>query len=380
MEKTNNRNDNQNQDIHTLHLPILNHFDNQSLTPMSQIDQKWRGGEKGMMAFLAALGIGAIGVFSWTYILPSLFSALSEMFAFGVTAFAIVTLVLASPALYKGLKRFTRALHELLIRHDPFGELEEQLQKMRDNQEKFKDAKKKIKVLKTNMEGESVKAEKEVEEYKDLVISLQGEATKLKGKLENLERKLGAAAKEQDEYVEYQSQLMKTLSEADRVSHLLQQSTSFVQKYGARANVMGKLDRKLAMVETALDIKVSDFDASIAMLRKEYAFAQASKDATEQARSVMMFDGGWELDYAMDVVTGTIAKDIALTQENLSDIDMLTSQYSLNNDELYAKLDSLADRIKTGDYETPTAKQYKNPNYELTDDDKANSGGFGDLF
>lgn len=380
MEKTNNRNDNQHQDIQTLHLPILNHFDNQSLTPMSQVDQKWRGGEKGMMAFLAALGIGAVGVFSWTYILPSLFSALSEMFAFGITAFAIVTLVLASPVLYKGLKRFTRALHELLIRHDPFGELEEQLQKMRDNQEKFKDAKKKIKVLKTNMESESVKAEKEVEDYKEQVISLQGEATKLKGKLENLERKLGVAAKEQDEYVEYQSQLMKTLSEADRVSHLLQQSTSFVQKYGARANVMGKLDRKLAMVETALDIKVSDFDASIAMLRKEYAFAQASKDATEQARSVMMFDGGWELDYAMDVVTGTIAKDIALTQENLSDIDLLTSQYSLNNDELYAKLDSLADRIKTGDYETPTAKQYKNPNYKLTDDDKANSGGFGDLF
>ena len=28
----------------------------------------------------------------------------------------------------------------------------------------------------------------------------------------------------------------------------------FIQKYGARANVMGKLDRKLSMVETALDI------------------------------------------------------------------------------------------------------------------------------
>lgn len=380
MERFNTNNSDSSENKQTLHLPILNHFDNQALSPMSEMAQKWRNGEKGLMAFLAAMGIGAVGIFAWTYIIPTIFSALSEFLAFGITTLALVSVVLTSPILYKGLKRLTRVLHELLIKYDPFGELEDQLQKMRENREKFKEAKTKIKTLKTNMENESVKAEEEVNKYKEQVVSLKEEAAKLKGNLEKMEKKHGSAAKDKDEYVEYQSKLMKTLSEADRVSHLLQQSISFVQKYGTRANVMGKLDRKLAMVETALDIKVSDFDASIAMLKKEHAFAEASKNASEQARSVMMFDGGWELDYALDVVTGTIAKDIALTQENLSDIDLLTSQYSLNSDELYAKLDSLADRIKTEEYETPTAKQYQNPNYKLTDSDKANSGGFGDLF
>lgn len=383
MERINNNNRSNNQEgghteEHLLQLPILTHFDAQAMT--TEVAQKWRNGEKGMMAFLASLGIGAIGfgVFS---ILPNLFGLLGDIGGFATTAISIVLLILASPIWYKGLKRITRKLHELLIKYDPFGELEDQLQKMKDNREKFKEAKDKIKTLKSNMEEESYKAEGDVSSYKEQVWNLQERAAKLKGKLEGLEKKYGAAAKEQDDYVDLQSALMKTVSEADRVAYLLQQSSGFVQKYGSRANVMGKLDRKLSMVETALDIKISDFETSIEMLRKEYSFAEASKNATEQARSVMMFDGGWELDYAMDVVTGTIAKDIALTQENLSDIDSLTSQYSLNNDELYAKLDSLADRIKTGDYQSPTAKQYQNPNYELTDDDKANSGiGFGDLF
>lgn len=378
MEKSNNRSNN--NSLEKLHLPILNHFDTENLLPIEEVAHKWRNGEKGLMAFLGALGIGIAGTFAALYILPAMFVAIGELFATSLTVLAIVILVFASPFMYGGLKRLTRYLHELLIKYDPFGELEDQLQKMRGNQEKFQEAKRKIKNLKNSMEGESLKAEQEVLKYKDQVVALQEKASRLKEKLNNLESKYGNNAKDQDAYVEYQSQLMKTLSEADRVSQLLQQSTSFVQKYGTRANVMGKLDRKLSMVETALEIKVSDFDTSIAMLRKEFEFAKASKHASEQARSIIQFEGGWELDYAMDVVTGTIAKDIALTQENLSDIDSLTSQYSINNDELYAKLDSLADRIKTGDYQTPTAKQYQNPNYKLTNDDKANSGGFGDLF
>jgi hypothetical protein len=44
--------------------------------------------------------------------------------------------------------------------------------------------------------------------------------------------------------------------------------------------------------------------------------------------------------------TSTIALDIARTSENLIDIDALTSKYSVDNDELYLRLDSLADQIK----------------------------------
>lgn len=284
------------------------------------------------------------------------------------------------PVVIKGLKKLARSLHKLLIRYDPFGELEEQKQKMVQNRNEFKQAKAKIKAIKSNMESESIKAEKEAKEYQDKVLVLQTRAESTKTKMHDIEQKMGESAKETDEYVELQTGIMKTLSEAQRVSHMLNQSTGLVRKYGSRAHVIGKLDRKLNMVDTAMEIKIADFDVSIDMLKKEYAFAEAAKQATEQAKSAMLFTKGWELEYALDVVTNTIALDLATTKENLLDLDSLTSQYSMDSDELYTKLDKLADQIKTDSYNVPESKKYNNPNYKLSPEDKIESKGFGDIF
>ena len=134
------------------------------------------------------------------------------------------------------------------------------------------------------------------------------------------------------------------------------------------------------MVDTAMEIKIADFEVSIDMLKKEFAFAAAARHATEQAKSAMLFTKGWELEYALDVVTNTIALDLATTRENLMDLDSLTSQYSVDSDELYTKLDKLADQIKTDAIAFPEAKTYTNPNYKLSKEDKQESQGFGDIF
>jgi hypothetical protein len=47
---------------------------------------------------------------------------------------------------------------------------------------------------------------------------------------------------------------------------------------------------------------------------------------------------------------------------------------------LYTKLDKLADQIKTDNYAVPESKKYANPNYKLSQEDKAESKGFGDIF
>ena len=143
---------------------------------------------------------------------------------------------------------------------------------------------------------------------------------------------------------------------------------------------MGKLDRKLTLAGTAIDIKISDFETTIEMLRKEYEFARNAQTATDGAKSAMLFTKDWELDYALDVISTTIAVDIAKTQENLLDLDTLTSQYSMDSDELYTKLDKLADQIKTDNYAIPESKKYANPNYKLSQEDKLESKGFGDIF
>jgi chromosome segregation ATPase len=360
-----------------LELPILKHFEKAEI---SFNPQNWRKGEKGIGTIVGLVILGTIAWGLYKYILPIVFTWVGQVLGAIAVAVLVIAFFILLPVIIKGLKRFARFLHKLLIKYDPFGELEEQKQKMVQNRVEFKQAKAKIKAIKSNMESESIKAEKEAKDYEEKVLTLQSRAESTKKKLTEMEQKLGEAAKDSDEYVEHQTGLMKTLSEAQRVSHMLNQSTSLVRKYGSRAHVIGKLDRKLNMVDTAMEIKIADFEVSIDMLKKEYAFAEASKQATEQAKSAMLFTKGWELEYALDVVTNTIALDLATTKENLLDLDSLTSQYSMDSDELYSKLDKLADQIKTDNYAIPESKKYQNPNYKMTAEDKIESKGFGDIF
>ncbi|MEQ8245850.1 hypothetical protein [Fulvivirga sp.] len=364
---------------HVLDLPILKHFDDEN-GEISLNPNNWRNGEKGLNALLKIALFAGLGYAAWVYILPPLFTALGQVIALAGVAVFLVFFVMMLPIIFKGLRRATRAIHKSLIRHDPFGELEEQKIKMLKNRKIFKDSKAKIKALKNTMEAEAFKSEKEAKEFQDQVVTLQKQAQKIKSDMEAIVSEKGSAGKDTDEYVELHSALAKKLSESQRLSHQLDQSKNFVQKYGSRANVMGKLDRKLTLAGTAIDIKISDFEVTIKMLEKEYEFAKTAKAATDGAKSAMLFTKDWELEYALDVVTETIAMDIAKTQENLSDIDMLTSKYDVDSDELYSQLDTLADKIKTGQDFVPDSKQYNNPNYKLTQEDKQAGGGFGNMF
>ncbi len=358
-------------------LPILKHF---SEGEISFDPKKWRPGQKPLAWAIGLGALATIGYFSWIYVLPVLFTWLGQVIAIAGTGIFIVGLIFMLPVIIKGLKRLTRSMHKLLIRSDPFGELHDQKQKMIKNREVFKKAKVKIKSLKSNMEMEASKSEKEARDYQDLVISLQRQCEKIKTDMQGIVAAKGQGGKDTDEYVAHHAKLAKKLSESQRVANQLEQSKNFVKKYGTRASVMGKLDRKLVLAGTAIDIKISDFEATIKMLKKEHEFAKTAKAATEGAKSAMLFTKDWELEYALDVVTSTIAMDIAQTQENLLDIDSLTAKYSVDSDELYSQLDTLADRITTGDDMVPEAQKYNNPNYKLTSDDNLHSGGFGDMF
>lgn len=364
---------------HLLDLPILKHFDDEkgeiSLNP-----NKWRNGEKGLNAFLKIALFAGLGYAAWIYVLPPLFTALGQIIALAGVAIFVIFFIMMLPLIFKFLRRVTRGIHKSLIKHDPFGELQEQKQKMLMNRKVFKNSKAKIRALKSNMELEASKAEKESKEFQDHVVTLQKQAEKTRSKMEAIVSEKGNAGRDTDEYVELHSALAKKLSQSQQVTHQLKQSKGFIQKYGSRANVMGKLDRKLTLAGTAIDIKISDFEVTIKMLEKEYQFAKSAKAATDGAKSAMLFTKDWELEYALDVITETIAMDIAKTQENLTDIDMLTSKYDMDSDELYAQLDTLADNIKTGKDYIPDPDKYKNPNYKLTAEDKEASGGFGNMF
>ena len=363
-----------------LRLPILKHFDETKGEITVLPADSLRKNEKTLFGFLTAGLIGIGSYLTWIYIIPPLFTMLGQVVALSATGLFLLFLFFMMPVILKALRFATKNLHKALIQNDPFNELEEQKQKMIKNREIFKNTKAKLKGLKNEMEIEAAKSEKEAKDYQDSVLSLQRQAEKLKFGMEELIKTQGIAAKDTDDYVAFQSELSRKLSDSQRISTQYEQAKSFISKYGVRANVLGKMDRKLTLAGTAIDIKIADFDATIVMLRKEYEFAKNAKAATESAKSAMMFTKEWELDYALEVVTSTIAQDIARTSENLIDIDSLTSQYSVDNDELYSRLDKLADQIKTGDSSVPDAGKYSSPNFKLSNDDKLNSGGFGQIF
>jgi predicted DNA-binding ArsR family transcriptional regulator len=358
-------------------LPILKHFDQNEIS--TKVDN-FRKGEKNLFWFFKLAALVGVGYLTWTYVLPPVFVAIGQMLAVAATAVLVVTGIIMAPVILKGIRLFTRAVHKALIKYDPFAQLEVEKQKMLENQRTFRIAKQNIASLKTEMEAESSNAEKEAESGQTRIIALQGKAEKIKLGMDEMVKKLGVAAKAEDEYVNYASELQKVLAEAQRVANKLNQSKDFVQKYGSRAAIMKKMGQKLTMVETVMDIKIQDFDATVDMLKKDYEFGQKSNAATSAAKSAMGFTKGWEFDYALDVVTSTIANDIAITAGNLKDIETLTSNYSLDSDELYANLNQIADKIKVGQDIIPDAKQYSNPEYQLTSSDRTKSGGFGDLF
>lgn len=363
-----------------MELPILKHFDQNQIA--TKVDT-FRKGEKNLFWFLKLGAIGAIvygGYKALTIVLPPMLEKIGEFLGYATVGILAVGLFIAFPVIVKGIRALTRALHKSIIRYDPFAQLEIERQKMITNQTTFRVAKGNIAQLKNDMELESSRAQTEAEEGQKSILRLQAKAQKIKTRMDEMVQKGGVEARGEDEYVNLASEFQKVNAEALRVSNKLTQAKDFVQKYGTRANIMKKMGQKLTMVETAMEIKISDFDATVEMLKKDYEFGQKSNAATTAAKNAMGFTKGWEFDYALDVVTSTIAADIAITAGNLKDIETLTTNYTLDSDELFANLNAVADKIKVGEDIIPSSKQYNNPEYVLSTTDRQKSGGFGELF
>lgn len=360
-------------------LPIFKSFDS------SQIVSNGSGGElkpgaKNIFWFLKLLLIGGVGYLTWVYVLPPLFQALGQLIAVAATGVACVFLVLLAPAIFKFLKNLSRNIHKAVIREAPFEEFAIADVKMVKNREDFRLGKAKIKNLENDMMVESKKSENDAHVLQDSIIKLETKTSTLKATLDKMVVDGGIEARNSDEYVNGRAELAKMLAEAQRISHRLAQAKDYIGRYGSRAAIMKKLNQKLIMVEASMDIKIEDFRATVEMLKKDYEFAEKSKDATNAAKSAMMFDKSWELDYAMEVVMSTISNDIATTSGNIRDIDSLATNYTLDNDDLYDNLEKLADSIKVGSDIIPSSKQYNNVDYKLTTEDRMKTGGLSDIF
>ncbi len=360
-------------------LPIFknDHFD---LSKVGDSLDNFRKGEKGLFNVLKFAFFAGVAYFGVVYVLPPVFQAIGRVLAVGGTIAAIILLALLAPVVFKGLRRFARFAHKSVIRHNPFGELYDQEGKMMENKDRFNKSRGTIEKLQRDAESSSVESEKNSKSLQNKILSLQGEVSQMRVQLEG-KLKSNPNYKSEDEYIHLISELNKKAAEATRIQHQFEQEKDFVRKYGMRANSLKKFLHKLIMVDTALEIKIADFQATIKILKKDYDFAKEAKAATDAAKEAMFFDKTWELEYAIDVVTTSIAQDLAQTASNLNNIDRLTANYNLDSESIFEELDQLALQIGDGSLEVPTAKQYANPDYIPTQADRAaDNSGFGQIY
>lgn len=352
-------------------LPIFKHF---AEGEFKISDPKaLKGGQKGLYSILRLGLLGVMGYLVWTYVLPPILIAVGGVLSYAAVAATIVMCALLCVPAFKFMKSLARKAHKAVIKSDPFMELEAQRQKMVDNKKRFYESKGTIQGLEQKMKQEASNSEKEAK-------SMQAKITAMQSKVSVLKKEIGTITnKDSDEYVNTINELERSASESERLMMMYNQANDFAQKYAARGNIMGSLNRKLTRVAGKMDIKILDFDATIQILKNDWEFAKKSREATDAAKKAMGGQKEWELEYALDVVTSTIAADISITQSNLTDIDQLTANFSIDDDALFAKLEDVSNRIESGDEKVVDTKKYNNPNYNLSQDDRNAAGGF-DMF
>ncbi|TAE40712.1 MAG: hypothetical protein EAZ70_03530 [Runella slithyformis] len=364
-------------------LPILKHLDGGSgelkVLPPNAI-APWKRGEKSIGWFVGA-GLLAGGAYIFfTYILPVLINVLTQTLAFLAVAGLLVFAVLLAPFIFKLFRRIVRGLHKMLIKIDPFAELDDQLGKMKDSREEFEKAKAEINACKIQMKQEAVKAEKLAKDAKQKVVYAQQEAESIKEKLQKATDKHGDTARETDEFVEMEGRLSAAIGDGNRSVSEAETYKRLVDTFASRANVFAKLDRKLMSYGHAFDEKIKDFATSINLLKTESRAMESANNATSRARKAIGNSQDWQLDYALEVISNQISSDIASTQANIRDLDSIVRDFNPNDERAYARLETFANQIKDGQFEVSDPNRVANPNYKLSPDQKNAGGGLTDIF
>ena len=363
-------------------LPIMKYFDDAKLVQQGKETLgKWRKGEKPIGAVIGIVLLGVIGYGIFRWVIPAVFLALSQVFAVIASVLAVVLVILLLPAIYKLFRRIVRSFHKAIIRWDPFDELDEQKRKMWETHDLFLKHKGKIKQLRTDFEKMSNETRVVAENSKAEVQRQTKKAGEIKVQMDKMVAEKGDEVKETDDYVELQQQFINATSAGTRTNTTLEKNIEWTTKYSARSNIFANLDRKLAIGATLLENKIKDFEESINIMKKDWEMAAASRGATSILREILGPGGqNWKLDYALEFVAGRISEDLAMTAENLEDLERNTTAFNFDSDEAYEKLLAIGNKLDAGQIVVPDPSKISNPNHKLTHDEKLSAGPLGDIF
>jgi hypothetical protein len=365
-----------------IQLPIMKYFDDAKLMDQGKVMlDKWRKGEKPIASILGLVLIGIAGWGLFKFVLPTVFIMLGQVVAVIASVLAVLFVLLSMPAIFKLFRRIVRSFHKAIIRWNPFDELDDQKAKMWQTHETFLRHKAKIKQLRNDFESMSHQTQKVADEAKNEVQRQRKKAGEIKAKMDAMIREKGDVAKETDEYVELQQSFINATSAGTRTNTTLEKNIEWTKKYAARSNIFANLDRKLAIGATLLENKIMDFEESIMIMKKDWEMAAASRGATDILNQILGPGGqNWKLEYALEFVTGKISEDLAMTAQNLEDLERNTTAFDFDSDEAYEKLISISDKLDSGQITIPDPNRISNPNHKLTKEEKKSAGPLGDIF
>jgi hypothetical protein len=358
--------------LQTSDLSIMKYFDEAKLVEQGKsVIGKWRNGEKplGAIVGLTLLGVGGWALIKFV-VIPAL-AIMSVVIATILSVVAVLFTIMLSPVIYKLFRTIVRSLHKRLIRWKPFEELDRQLAQMWRNHEAYLSRKAIVKKLRNQFEQRSKDAEKEANDAKNEVSRQVKKAGEIKQKMEQLVLEKGDSVKETDEYVELQQSFINATSAGNRLNSTMEKNIEWTKKYASRSNILANLDRKLAIGATLAENKNMDFEESIKMMKIDFEGATAMRGATDYLKQLLLGNKqNWQLEYAVEFVTNQVQQELALTSQNLEDLDRNISAFNFDSDDAYDKLLEISNKIDAGQIVVPDANRISNPNHKLTSEEK----------
>lgn len=356
-------------------LPIFKNYDDSQIMAVTN---SFRKGEKGINGTFRLILAGLL-LIGFYFAIPFLLATLKLVLGLMITLVAIITIWFLAPVFLDYVQAFSKFLAKRLIENDPFGYFAKQRIKMIENKRIFNITRQNIRTMQSDMEAGALTSQNEANEFKSQIDKTQIKTEHIKTDLATKLVEKGEEYKSEDEYIEKTLDLRKLLSSSSRLESQYNQSRNFVSKYGLRGRDMKKFGQKLDMMEVMMDNKLLDFDATVVILKNDYDFARKTRAVTDAAKEALYFTKEADVEYASQVIMNTINNDLAITSANLNDINSLAGSYSIDDDELFANLDKLANDIRTGASVVPSAKAYKSEDYKLTDKDQPNKTSFSSL-
>ena len=342
--------------------------------------ERWKRNEKPYGAIVA---VGGIGLAGWgvVSIAPAVFAALTPVVTAIISVLAVGFTIMISPAIYSAFRKITRSFYKAVIRWKPFDEVDDSRDKMWEGHALYLAKKANIKKLRNEFEEMSNQTQKAAEDAKAEISLQTKKASAYKAQMEDLIAKKGEAIKETDEFVEIQQKFINAASAGTRNSTTMDKNIEWTQKYASRSNILATLDRKLAIGATLMENKIYDFEESIMLMKKEYEMSGAMRGATDTLIQVLGPNGeNWKLSYAIDFINDQISENLAVSAQNLEDLDRNTSAFNFDSDEAYDTLLKISNKIDAGQVVIPDSNRISNFNHKLTQAEKVSAGPLGNIF